>query len=102
MSETYHPRWNENGGAFKAASHEAAMQTILNASGVSTLSYEEAVACYLRARGILRDDAEYMCGPIPHAWEPPAGKLSVQAAWRVLSSPALGNVEEADDAWRAV
>lgn len=86
--DTYQPRWNEDGVPFKADTHERAMQTILAASGVSALSYEEAVAVYLRARGILKDDARMMADPIPAGWEPPQGKLSVQATWRVLSSPA--------------
>ncbi len=83
----YRPNWLESGGVFKAASHDQAVQTILNASGVSTMSYEEAVACYLRARGILRDEAAYMSGPIPEDWVPPASEYAAPT-WRVLSSPA--------------
>lgn len=83
----YRPNWLEKGGVFKAASHEQAMQTIFNVSGVSTMSYEEAVACYLRARGILRDEASYMAGAIPEDWVPPASEYAAPT-WRVLSSPA--------------
>lgn len=48
-------------------SHDAAMDTILAASGMTTLSYEEAIAVYLRLRGFLQD------GALPLAAELPAG-----------------------------
>lgn len=50
--------------------HEYAMDLISRAFSVTTLSYEEAIAIYLRARGILRDDSEMMAGPIPPDWTP--------------------------------
>lgn len=40
------------------------------ALSVTTLSYEEAVAVYLRARGILDDGAVSLGDPIPQDWEP--------------------------------
>jgi hypothetical protein len=71
MAEPYHPRWLQSGGEFTPQTHDAAMQTIVNASGESLLSYEEAIAVYLRERGILRDDAAVLADPIPAGWEPP-------------------------------
>lgn len=44
--------------------HEEAIQTIMSAASVATLSYEEAVLGYCRARGYIRDDAEMMCDPL--------------------------------------
>jgi hypothetical protein len=61
-------KMNEKLGAM---SHNEAMETIIAAAKMSTLSYEEAVACYLRARGILNDNAEYLAGPMPVGWTPP-------------------------------
>jgi hypothetical protein len=51
-------------------SHDEAMTLISRASSVTTLSYEEAIAVYLRARGILRDGNEMLGAPIPDDWSP--------------------------------
>lgn len=51
-----------------AASHAAAMGMVLAAAGVGTISFEQAVAIYLRARCILRDGAECLAAPLPAAW----------------------------------
>lgn len=40
--------------------HNEAMDLIRRAASVTTLSYEEAVAIYLRARGILMDGQEML------------------------------------------
>lgn len=44
--------------------HEEAIMTIMSAASVTTLSYEEAVLGYCRARGYIRDDAKKMCDPL--------------------------------------
>lgn len=56
--------------------HDEAMHMIYNADGVAHLSYEEVVAVYIRARGILRDEFDGTPGkplgaPIPEDWDPP-------------------------------
>lgn len=50
--------------------HDGAMSMILGAASVSPPSYEEAIAIYLRARGILNDGTGLMSAPIPSDWEP--------------------------------
>lgn len=62
--------------------HEAAMEAILAACGVTTLSYEEAIAIYLRGRGILRDGARVLGSPIPPGWTPDVAPAEVPANWR--------------------
>lgn len=52
------------------ASHDEAMDMIIGCGRVTTLSYEEAIAIYLRMRGILEDGAEAMGAPIPVGWQP--------------------------------
>lgn len=52
-------------------SHEYAMDLIIRGASMSTLSYEEAIGVYLRARGILNDGARILGAPIPPDWEPP-------------------------------
>lgn len=51
-------------------SHAEAMALISGAHSATTLSYEEAIAVYLRARGILRDGNEMLGAPIPADWNP--------------------------------
>jgi hypothetical protein len=51
--------------------HAAAMDLIHGAATVSSLSYEEAIAVYLRARGILKDTSTTLAAPIPQGWMPP-------------------------------
>lgn len=50
--------------------HAEAMEIIRNAYSVTTLSYEEVIAIYLRSRGILNDDADLLGAPIPCDWKP--------------------------------
>lgn len=52
------------------AGHDEAMGMIIGCARVTTLSYEEAIAIYLRMRGILKDAAEAMGAPIPAGWQP--------------------------------
>lgn len=87
-AETYQPKWTDRVEPFTPDTHEKAMDSILRCAGVSTLSYEEAIAVYLRARGILRDEARVMAEPIPEDWSPPQGAVYAPPTWRVLSSPA--------------
>jgi hypothetical protein len=75
LMDAYQPRWSQD--PFTPDTHEREMDTIRSASSVTILSYEEAVACYLRARGILRDDAELMCSPVPPGWTPPLPPMSI-------------------------
>jgi len=73
MSEAAQPivaKWRPSIGP--PDTHEQAMQTLINCAREAGMSYEEAVCGYLRARGILRDDAEYMCAPMPEGWSPPS------------------------------
>lgn len=48
--------------------HDEAMRLLRDVG--TTLSYEETVAIYLRARGILRDGQEMLGAPIPDDWKP--------------------------------
>lgn len=48
-------------------SHDEAMDLITGACTVSFLSYEEAIAVYLRARGVLSDGAKTLGAPIPRS-----------------------------------
>lgn len=64
ISETEKAFWS------KPLSHEQAMQVIYDAMTVSTLSYEEAIAVYLRSRQILNDDPERLGDPVPKDWTP--------------------------------
>lgn len=50
--------------------HDEAMQFISRTLTVTTLSYEEAIAVYLRFRGILNDGNEVLGAPIPKDWQP--------------------------------
>ena len=50
--------------------HNEAMDLIRRAASVTTLSYEEAVAIYLRARGILIDGQEMLGAAVPADWQP--------------------------------
>lgn len=50
--------------------HDEAMSLISRAHSVTTLSYEEAIAIYLRSRGILGDGEEVLGAPIPRDWVP--------------------------------
>lgn len=51
-------------------SHNEALHLIQSAHSVSTLSYEEAISIYLRARGILRDGQKLLSAPVPEDWDP--------------------------------
>ena len=62
--------------AKELATHHGAMTLIDCACTVTTLSYEEAIAIYLRARGILADGAEMLGAPIPSGWVPPSAAMS--------------------------
>lgn len=50
--------------------HDEAMDLILGAAGMTVLSYEEAIAVYLRARKILNDGERTLGAPIPADWTP--------------------------------
>lgn len=50
--------------------HDAAMNVIRGAACETALSYEEAVAVYLRLRGILDDGRECKGDPVPADWQP--------------------------------
>lgn len=52
--------------------HAEAMSIICATSYVTGLSYEEAIAVYLRARHILRDEYSVLASPMPTNWEPTA------------------------------
>jgi len=51
--------WNSR----KWLDHDGAMQTILDAASVTTLSYQEAALIYARGRGFIVDDARMMADP---------------------------------------
>lgn len=70
----------------KAHTHEEAMDFIRAAHTVTTLSYEEVISVYLRARGILQDGADMLGAPIPRQWEPPSdkGTLKLRLATKAL------------------
>jgi hypothetical protein len=72
--------------------HDEAMSLIFGAHTVSMLSYEEAIAIYLRARGILVDHAAELAAEIPPNWKPPR-PLSIDSAWAAV---------QAEDALKAV
>ena len=56
--------------------HMEATDFIYSAASVCALSYAEAVAIYLRARGLLDDGVTHLGAPIPADWEPdPLGRL---------------------------
>lgn len=63
-------------------SHSDAMALIFGALSVTTLSYEEAIAIYLRARGILDDGNEMMGAAVPWHWVP--GRISADAIAVIL------------------
>ena len=50
--------------------HDEAMAIINATAYVKSLSYEEAIAVYLRARHILKDTYDYLASPMPVDWEP--------------------------------
>lgn len=69
--------------------HDEAMSLIYGAHSVTTLSYEEVIAIYLRARGILRDGEEMLGAPIPSEWSP-LKPIGIEDAWgRVMANDAL-------------
>lgn len=53
--------------------HGQAIDLIRNAGREVFLSYEETVAIYLRARGILNDGAAELGAPVPEDWSPFSG-----------------------------
>lgn len=53
--------------------HHGAMSMVLGAASVSPPSYEEAIAIYLRARGVLNDDSALLGASIPADWNPQQG-----------------------------
>jgi hypothetical protein len=59
--------------------HEETMQLIYSASRMSTMSYEEVVCCYLRARGILGGAYETLAEAIPEGWVPPRDRIPQEA-----------------------
>jgi hypothetical protein len=52
--------------------HAEAIDLIRNTARETFLSYEEAVAVYLRARGFLNDGATELGAPVPEDWSPVA------------------------------
>ena len=64
--------------------HNGAMEYVLGAASVTTLSYEEAIATYLRARGILRDGAKALADPIPRDWAPMTPRQIVAEVQQLL------------------
>ena len=50
--------------------HDKSMKLIARTLTVTTLSYEEAIAIYLRSRGILKDGNEMLGAPVPDDWNP--------------------------------
>jgi hypothetical protein len=71
MGQKAHTPTQEHVGDAPAfASHDEAMETIVGAAGVATLSYEEAIAAYLRMRGILNDGEEMLGASVPAGWTP--------------------------------
>jgi len=59
--------------------HDEAMSLISRANSVTTLRYEEAIAVYLRARGILRDGQDFLGASIPSDWQPVLGRTPHEA-----------------------
>ena len=53
-------------------SHDDAMDLIRKALTVTVISYDEAIAIYLRARGFLCDGAPVLGLPVPEDWLPPS------------------------------
>ena len=51
--------------------HEEVMDDVRAILTVTTLSYEEVIALYLRGRGILQDGADLAAAPVPAGWTPP-------------------------------
>jgi hypothetical protein len=56
----------------KPMSHQDAMDIINASATVTALSYDEAVAIYLRATGLLADGADMLGAPVPDDWKPRA------------------------------
>lgn len=50
--------------------HDEAMDLISKAITVTVISYEEAIAIYLRARRFLRDGSPVLGAPVPDDWAP--------------------------------
>ena len=50
--------------------HSEALDLICKACTVTILSYDEAIAIYLRARGFLRDGSPVLGAPVPDDWAP--------------------------------
>ena len=57
--------------------HSEALDLICKACTVTILSYDEAIAIYLRARGFLRDGSPVMGAPVPDDWVP-------EPVWKVV------------------
>ena len=53
-------------------SHADAMDIIKASATVTVLSYDEAIAIYLRATGLLADGADMLGAPVPDDWKPRA------------------------------
>lgn len=66
-----------NGKLQLPCSHDEAMDLIISASSTTALSYDEMIAVYLRARGILNDGAQPLASPIPPDWYPEPGRTEV-------------------------
>jgi hypothetical protein len=70
-----------------AGGHDEAMSLIRRAHSVTILSYEEAIAVYLRARGILNDGEKVLGAPIPADWSPvrlSSHEAMKEALWQLL------------------
>lgn len=66
MTRTFQrQRWMRDTSMREWMNHDDAMDMVRAAARAVTLSYEEAVATYLRARGFLQDDAEVSGAPVP-------------------------------------
>jgi hypothetical protein len=65
MTEWKQQKWMDDDRPERWDTHDEVMKLILGAASVTTLSYDEVVAIYLRGRGIVQDDAEYMGEPLP-------------------------------------
>lgn len=61
--------------------HDEAMDLIAETLTVTVLSYDEAIAIYLRARGFLRDGSPVLGAPVPDDWAP---EPVVKAVERVM------------------
>ena len=63
--------------------HSEALDLICKACTVTILSYDEAIAIYLRARGFLRDGSPVMGAPVPDDWAPEPVVKAVERIMRM-------------------